>query len=52
VQSTLGTRLGALLAWNTYPCHYIVGLLCAEYAGYQAMYDISKYTFVPKKNIQ
>ena len=36
VQSTLGTRLGALLAWITCPCHYIVGLLCAEYAGYQA----------------
>ena len=28
------------LAWITCPCHYIIGLLCAEYAGYQTMDNI------------
>jgi len=32
--------LGALLAWLTCPCHYIIGL-CAEYAGYQTRRTVS-----------
>ena len=34
--------LGALLAWLTCPCHYIIGL-CAEYAGYQTRRAVNMF---------